>query len=371
MSNDNDAPDNNQPNHAAAVDSIVFGWEHIKVTRLRTFCDEIGIEIRVGATRDELIALLASLGRDPRDAVGPPVQPLSVSSASSTVRYAKLKLQTQHPDEDIDDFIARARRFLLAAKVPEDEWLNQLSTAALPPVNRIINDRFPDPTTSRFEDVCTVLSIRFGIQRFERINRFRRFRLANNETVQDFGEKLRKELLLYLQVSSDEADNNPRFVIPMLLEQLLHVMDAGVSWYVRTEFNKNPNMSWNDILTMAEDQRRSYRFNRGGVMNARDIGGGAANDSGGYPANSNKSTFRQKKKCERHGWGYHATAECRELQSALPAPPTGSGTDLTGASNSSNNAPVPPKPVICFRCGQPGHTANVCRNSENPKPGQH
>jgi len=254
-------------------------WIYFTFERLRRFCTENGITNPAGNRKEHLIAALMGAG------VSSSSMFKSATASNTTARCAKLTLKGQGTEEDVETFIQRADIFFKTTKVPdEDQIVHLMNTGkqnVLDRINDLLASGISDPKQIK-EALCT----EFSISRFERMERFRQQRPRPTETFHQFGARIRHELLKYLLMSEADVLGNistNSVVTAMLIDQLVKIIEPAAAAYVKMACCANPQMTWTNVLQLAEDFHR----------------------------NNSSGSVGGRRHCSNHGWGTHSTKYCK------------------------------------------------------------
>jgi hypothetical protein len=193
-------------------------------------------------------------------------------------------LRQQGVNEDIETFLQRAETFFRIGEVKGQNQLIHLMNSAQPKVVERINTLL-EANIIEPGELKEALKLEFAVSRFERMKRFRNLKPSADQTIIQFGSQLRSELLKFLTLTEEKAKGSEEIITPLLIDQLVNVLDPGSSSYIKNEVCKQSSLTWSAVLTLAEDYRRNTI--------------------------SATTTQRKQQFCTSHGWGNHSTPNCK------------------------------------------------------------
>jgi hypothetical protein len=343
------------------IDAMKEEWNNVRIERIRRFCTQQEIEHTPNTTKEELINILQRFGLHAYQAFVAPVVPPPVPAAVPYPRRARLILRDQGPHEEVTDYLKHADLFF-ALDHTEDELKVAHLIGKLTKEARIIVENLYHKGVNDYQVICEILLEQFEVSRFDRLVRFRDLKPGSGQNLLQYGAQLRAEYLKYILVSETDAEPMEPALLGALLEQLLTSIDPGISAQVRHKILDDPDLTWNDILKIAENYRQTHvTFRSPPSRPLTDRVGSSRRTSGAIsktfagpsyrPSANRRSLF-----CEFHQRAGHSTEECHAKKVA----------DEEEVSTPAVGATWQPK---CFKCNQMGHYQRDCsQSSENAQP---
>lgn len=304
-------------------------WDVFTEQKLDEFCQALGINVDNAADKAAKTSLLATI---PGLAPGVALAALNNRSQTPPPRPAmriELQLVKQANNERADTFLERARTHFQLVKANDQEAISLLVNAAQPTIATFISQQFAAGITD-IEHMLQAVQTRFTPNRYQYYRLYRTYKMHKGQSAQEVGADLKRLYLGFLQLAPTiDLTVHSIILTPTLTAQLLEVLPATTAAALRTELLKDPQISWEATLLLAEQQLQ---------------GSFKATSSGDYRAED-----KPRLSCTIHGQCGHNDAQCNQQR--------------RGATHASS--------IRCYQCHQTGHTSRDCpmRNQGNENTG--
>ncbi|CAG0914731.1 unnamed protein product [Notodromas monacha] len=233
------------------------------------------------------------------------------------------------------------------------QWLLNMQTPNLPK-QRTDETRQQTRFITNFDQLVDAVARRFPTPHLDRLKRFRQLKPDSGKSFFNFGERLREEFELCVQLPLPELDAADNVIQFILKEQLLNSAETGLRDELHKKWSKNRHITWDDFVDVAE----SYLLNH------------PATGSGNQTARTGprqKVDLPPKQWCDFHKKSVrHSTQECRlHLRQMGSAQSTSESTSSRQVSNSSSTSAAKSSfsdaaGPTCFHCNRIGHYAKEC-----------
>jgi hypothetical protein len=369
------------------IDALAADWDGAHMDRIRRFCTQEEVVWTPQSTKADLINRLIGFGFRAYQAYLP--API-VQQPDIQPRRAKLTLRSQGLSEELTDYLKHAELFFNLDHTDDEAKLGHLVGKVKNEVSVAIEDQFNAGVTD-YPTIRDNLLQRFAVSRFDRLVRFRIMKPSTAENLIQFGARLRAEYLKYLLLTENQTQPMEQALMGALMAQLFDVIDSGITTQVKNKIYEDPDLTWTDILKIAENFRqtttkslgyiaaRSYngqttgQYLRFAGQSPRSFTGQNQRPAGqsfrsfaGQPVKivdgnqSIQTSFQPIAYCEFHQSVGHSTEDCHDRKMAEVAQGQVSSPPIRNSAVA----------VKCYNCHKEGHYARSCPQltSENGQP---